>query len=334
MSRPCHRAARIASFVLGLAALPAHAAECQDIRPTSGFAGFQGIRRSGCYRVVASYDQRQFFSFALGGRVSNGASSLIYLDAPDIELDLGGHTLSSSRGISGVELLRLQSNQRLVIRNGSISVDDADGNRSGPAVIAPESPIANVHLLRNYAPVPPTFDHVEFLLENLHLKVGGIGVLLMGDGITIRHCTIEVEGENAIVIYGPHAVIEDNRIVYRHNNANPTLVTATYAPTPGHYPQVPAAIYLRAAEGAVVRNNTIEVAGPVAATGVALVDSPNARLEGNRFDRAATPYRLVGASEGLRFTGNRTLGGFLRAEAPLADAAPAAASAPASEASR
>lgn len=326
---------RLACLAPGLAVLSGHAADCRDIHPTSGFAGFKGIHESGCYRVAESFEQKQFFSFALGGRVSNGASSLMSVDAPDIELDLGGHTLSSSRGISGVEALRMRSNQRLVIRNGSISVDDADGNRSGPAVIAPESPIANVHILVDYAPVPSTFDHVEFLLENLHLKVGGIGVLLMGDGITIRHCTIEVEGENAIVVYGPHAVIEDNRIVYRYNNANPTIVTATYAPTPGHYPQVPAAIYLRAAAGAVVRNNTIEVAGPVAATGVALVDSPDARLEGNRFDRAATPYRLVGASQGLRFMGNRSLGGFLRAEAPLPDVVPAAAaSVPASEPSR
>ena len=314
-------AVALGAMLLAESAMAATVDSCKEIRPASASTQNMSIQASGCYRLAERFDQHAIYSFALGGRMGSSGRAVIIANAPDVELDLAGLSLSSNTGMSGVlsPHVKRGAEHRLVVENGSIELSDSDGNRSGPAVIAPEYEVQRVHALRNYSAVPSTFEHVDYRLENLHLHVGGIGVLLMGDGIVIRNCTIEVEGENAIVIYGPHALIENNRIVYRHNNANPTLITATYPSAPGHYPQVPAAIYLRAADDAVVRGNTIEVKGQVAAAGIALVDSKNAHMEGNRFGGTDEPLRLVGTSAQVSFTDNVSLGGLLRADKKLPD---------------
>lgn len=140
--------------------------------------------------------------------------------------------------------------------------------------------------------------------------------MLMGDGIVIRNCTMETSSENALVIYGPNAVIENNRIIYRLSGGP----TSDRKRTAGHRPELRSAVYLRGANQAIVRNNTIDVSRwdrPVSA--VAVVESKDVLIEGNRFNTDVTPVVLNGPSSAT-LKRNEVEGGWFRKKRMLPDA--------------
>jgi hypothetical protein len=247
--------------------------------------------------------------------------------APNVVIDLESRSLATTTWIDGVTLnleedpegKRINKNSRngeeqLEIRNGTINlVNDRlrESGLSGRGVIAPEQ-LTYIHArYRNANPMPSVFPKVRYVLENLKIRTENSAAMLMGDGIVIRNCTIEVEGENALVIYGPNALIENNRIVFRYRSP--------IKPGNPSYPVAAAAIYLRAADGARVRGNTIELdSTDSSVAGVAVVDSHGVTVEGNRFNRDSELVVRRGSST-VEFRGNTMKVGWPRKDRLLPD---------------
>jgi hypothetical protein len=278
------------------------------------------IRQPGCYYLsgpfvaegVSALDRLVLSGF---DGATNRSGHIISTTGASILIDLNGFSLKARTGASGILGadaidIRMRGRDdtpmppdqihRVTIRNGTIELSERRGRRTGDGVLLPSDQSKwCVHSSRNPCPLPTSYRKVEYILENLTLKVDGVGASLMGDGIVIRNCTIEVEGENALVVYGPNAIIENNHIVYRFSDANPGLVTATYPKAPGRAPEIRSAIYLRKADNAVVRGNTISIDwrdSPVSA--VALIDSLNVNVEGNSFN-TDKPVALNGKSSAI-----------------------------------
>lgn len=309
---------------------------CKPVQPMSDAQQFARIKEPGCYVLSQPFRQGRWFVLSEGGWRSSGFEEMIETLGTDIEIDLAGLSLRSNDGVGGVtanagryvvkpghyadEYVPLGPDEvhRIHIRNGTIDLTDSKGY-SGPGVIAPNglnSSVWLVHDLSRPEPLPTSFRKVEYVLENLTIKAPGEAAMLMGDGIVIRNCTIEVKAGNALIIYGPNAVIENNRIVYRFNG-DPDRDRRR---TPGHYPELRSAIYLRGANKAVVRNNTINVSWwdhPVSA--VAVVESKDVLIEGNRFNTDVTPVVLSGPSSAT-LRRNEFEGGWFSKKRMLPDA--------------
>ena len=282
------------------------------------------LDRSGCHVLSRSFEQGWLFSIPEGGRKGPGNRELLRVTAPDVEIDLAGHSLSTNIWLDGIVAAPQRTDTRtppsaapartLVVRNGSIQLlnsNQADPDRSGIGVTAPESAQwVHSRYIQNH-PLPTRFPKSRIVLENLKIRTANAAALLMGEGVVIRNCSIEVDGENALIVYGPHALIEGNRITLRRkmpkNEGRPT------------YPVVPAAIYLRAADGATVRGNTIELEDDTdTMAGVAIVDSGDVLIESNRFNRDTAPVLRRGAAS-AQFRGNTVKEGRLREERRLPD---------------
>ncbi len=298
------------------------AENCGILRPESKVDQHVRIEQSGCYVLGQSFDQGWRYVLSEGGRKGPVNREMILTWAKDTEIDLAGHNLRTSTFVDGITADPDRGDEpnpswwgptdvhRLAVRDGSMELRHSDGQRSGHGVLSPWEAVF-IHQDNRRYPIPTIFRKVAYVLENSTIKTGNAAALLMGDGIVVRNCTIEVEGENALVIYGPHAVIENNRIVYRFSDANPGLITATYLKPAGYHPELRSAIYLRAADNAVVRGNTISVNGwddPVSA--VAVVDSKNVLIVGNRFNRDVTPVVRQGSSS-ARLRNNEVKEGWL-----------------------
>jgi hypothetical protein len=89
----------------------------------------------------------------------------------------------------------------------------------------------------------------RFTLDNLNIKAGGRGVIMTGAGNVLRNSTIEVDSDTAVYLYGPGSVVEGNTFIIHQNPKYP-------------YPAArPAALKLRDADGALIRNNRFIVKG-------------------------------------------------------------------------
>nr|WP_281416098.1 right-handed parallel beta-helix repeat-containing protein [Collimonas antrihumi] len=113
----------------------------------------------------------------------------------------------------------------------------------------------------------------NYLIDKMTVRAGWRGITMGGGNNVLRDNTIEVDGNTAIYMYGPGSVIENNTIII-HGNADATPFDA--------------AIKLRDAQGAVVRNNRIVYKGgwlgsPRAA--INLLDSADVLIEGNTVEK-------------------------------------------------
>jgi hypothetical protein len=314
--------------------VPIAAQSCKLLRPESEGEQHVLIEQSGCYTLGQTFDQRWLFILSEGGRRAPGDREIIETLAQDTEIDLAGLSLKTSTGIDGIvaspgkyerRFIPLSPGEfhRFVVRNGEINLHNDDFNKSGiggRGVVAPTDATFVHDRYGEKSQIPPRFRKVEYILENLTIKTGNAAALLMGDGVVVRNCTIEVEGENALVIYGPNARIENNRIVYRYRDADSAFSSWMKPRDPPPYPDLRSVIYLRAADNAIVRGNTIHVSRwdrPVSA--VAVVDSKGVLVEGNQFNTDVTPVVLNGASTAT-LRRNRIEGGLFDKAQPLADA--------------
>jgi hypothetical protein len=305
---------------------------CSPLEPRSSAEQYVVIKNPGCHVLAKPLRQGRWFVLSEGGWRAPGHPVLMETDGTDLDIDLGGLTLSSDAGIGGVsanagkyirEFVPLSPSEphRIRIRNGTIELSDSDGY-SAPGVIAPNNLNSSewrVHSLVQPAPLPANYRKVEYVLEDLTIKTQGEAAMLKGDGIVIRNCTIEARANNAIIVYGPNATIENNRIVYRHKDSVSGQGEKDWAP--GHYARLRAAIYLRGADRAVIRNNTIDVSRwdrPVSA--VAVVESKDVLIEGNRFSTDVTPVMLSGPSSAV-LKRNEVEGGWFSKRRMLPDAA-------------
>lgn len=124
----------------------------------------------------------------------------------------------------------------------------------------------------------------RFVLEDLTLEASEIAVVMQGRNNVIRRCKI-IGGNSTLNLYGPGLVFEDNEIVM---NAKPEG-------------EVPVALYLEDADGAVVRNNRITIRGLVPdAQAIALKNSSDVTLQNNSVNGQGQPYKLLDQQSSVR----------------------------------
>lgn len=273
---------------------------CKGLKPESKIYQKAWITESGCYFLEESFDQGWLYDFSSGGRKGPNIQALIDVVAADVDIDLKGRTLKTDTYVPGIVATAYRYNpngnyppldagevHKVTIRNGTIQIKNSYKKGSG----------RGVHLIRNDIPpagsIPKAFKKTQYILDNLTIKAANVAALLIGDGMLIRNCTIEVDAEHAIIIFGPNAVIENNRIIYRFDDLGK-------ADNLGTSPFIPAAIYLNRSDHSVIRGNSISIEGGEAVvTAVALVDSQDVRIEDNHLKGEANLVVTHGTSRAV-----------------------------------
>jgi hypothetical protein len=109
-----------------------------------------------------------------------------------------------------------------------------------------------------------------YSLDNLQVVSGGRGVIMVGANNVLRNSTIEVDSDTAVYLYGPNTLVEGNTFIVHLNPANAS--------------ELPAALKLRDADGAIIRNNRFIVKssnGRQAASAINLLASKGVLIENN-----------------------------------------------------
>lgn len=232
----------------------------------------------------------------LGNPAENG---IIGLGTDHIDLDLAGHLLDAGpyRDVAAIAVwispTKRQENyhQDLTIRNGRINTPGAGGvgidisggssyclnlskvtyDKGTPGLCPMEDDKTARTRTRFFdAPLDP---NTRYLIENMHIHAGGRAVSMGGGNNTLRNNTFEVDGHTAIVMYGPHPVIENNTFIVHLDRGIPL-------------PTLPAIIKLRDADGAIIRNNRFIVKstfpwGRRAEAAINLLESKDVLIENN-----------------------------------------------------
>ena len=259
------------------------------------------IDEPGTYVLTQDEVQRQLWG---GGHSGRSGGFMVYIHCGSVTVDLQSRTLGADYGVSGFGL-DARSNaayarkdpQRygaawldsrfVTLRNGTI--DLARGTRTGLGVQfvdrwrQPEQQTGArgaAPAVSYYPPPPPPQDYTrnEYRFEHLTIKALSTAMAIEGSHTVIRHCVIESAGVAAIFIAGPHVLIEDCEIRLR-----PLARDAQE----GTKRPLRAALILRDAQSAVIRNNRIRVdgGGEPAETHCILVrdGASDVTIEGNTF---------------------------------------------------
>lgn len=131
----------------------------------------------------------------------------------------------------------------------------------------------------------------RFTVDSLNIKAGGRGVIMTGAKNILRNSTIEVDSDTAVYLYGPGTVVEGNTFIIHQNPKYP-------------YPaKLPAALKLRDADGAIIRNNRFIIKGGLfgmfkgrAEVAINLLESREVTIEGNTIEGAKGLVRKDEAS--------------------------------------
>jgi hypothetical protein len=124
---------------------------------------------------------------------------------------------------------------------------------------------------------PAAYLERDVHLENLHFIVrglskgtgaGGGAVSIQGAGTVIRNCVIETDDGNAIWIFGPNAVIENNTIIVHGKN---------------RLREADAPIRLIQADGAVIRGNKFVIRDKANRRGISTFETGPISVEDNIF---------------------------------------------------
>lgn len=103
---------------------------------------------------------------------------------------------------------------------------------------------------------------------------------LVGRNNIIRHCRIEVDGHQAVALFGANTQLIDNEIIVKRRLSPPK--TYNSMPELGTYYSEYAAIWIRDAPGAIIRGNKITIEGLFnAKEAILLINSPGVALENN-----------------------------------------------------
>jgi hypothetical protein len=231
------------------------------------------IRTPGLYQLTKDEIQEKLWG---GGHVGPKGGFMVNIQCGSVALDLGGHILGADFGIAGV-LLSARNNREfanrfpkilgdasldnrfVTVRNGTI--DLARGEGTLVAVEFAEqwhdtqwrttARAANV-TTPYYRRVPEgvTYTRNDYRFEQLKVLAKSIALSVEGSHTVIRDCVIESAGVAAIFIAGPNVVIENCEIRLRPLAKDAQEGTSN---------PMRAAIFLRDASGAVIRNNRIRV---------------------------------------------------------------------------
>ena len=224
-----------------------------------------------------------------------------FVEGSSFEVDLQNHLLKNEgENASGVRALG--GIRHVKIRNGKVNVsglrsskgvtlENGDGklmypniNGYGNKVYVGNADYEDVAASETLDKKAPTYEPTDNLVDHMTIKAGWRGVVMGGANNILRDSTIEVDGHTAIFMYGPGSIIENNTIIiHGQGDAKP----------------FDAAIKLRDAHGAIVRNNHIIYKGswfgkaPVA---INLLDSTDVKIEGNTLEKFEKLVRLNGES--------------------------------------
>lgn len=158
-----------------------------------------------------------------------------------------------------------------VIVRGPQSIGISAGFIAGPARLH----IRNVVQSGSQATVEEAAKRTSAVtLENLKIAAGGRGMQLVGAGNVVRNCTIEVDGNSAILVWGENSIIEGNTIiVHGKDGIDP--------------PGTEAPIVLRNGNGSVVRQNHIvytHFLSPKLPAAIKLINSENIQILDNQLE--------------------------------------------------
>jgi nitrous oxidase accessory protein NosD len=108
------------------------------------------------------------------------------------------------------------------------------------------------------------------------IHAGGRAIIIAGAGNTIRNSVLEVDGDTSVLSYGPDTIIEGNTFIIHLDKKNPKG-------------ELPAALKLRHANRAIVRNNKFIVKkglfnSSTAEFAINLSDSKDVLIEGNTIE--------------------------------------------------
>lgn len=249
------------------------------------------IRKPGRYCLDRDY------SFTCYPWTHGCGGEFIDIRSNDVDIDLRGHTLSVSgtRGYTGVWGL----GKNIRVHNGVIKgtgtgiyLIDRNGKAEAPVYAYPAWPIE----------AAPQFSDTNFSIENITFVDVYSPILISGAGNTIRNNNIHAllenrinedgtpkfAGENkpkvAVMSYGPKALIEGNKIIQKTNNKGIPAYT----------------IYLRHADGTVVRKNRVRVDGSREKTiAIGLSVSHNVTVEKNQLAHAEIPVEKKDNSDAI-----------------------------------
>ena len=151
------------------------------------------------------------------------------------------------------------------------------------------------------------FGITNILLEDLTIKSGGLAAYLVGRNNVIRRCRIEVEGHEAIALFGTNNQLIDNEIIVKRTRRAPPKPTPSLADMHlGSEYEEYAAIWIRDAPGLIMRGNKITVKGLFPAEeAILLINSPNVVIEDNKVTGVKKLYRALDAHSSARARNNR-----------------------------
>lgn len=156
-----------------------------------------------------------------------------------------------------------------------------------------------------YGPDFGDFSDTNILLENLTIKSGGLAAYLIGRNNVIRHCRIEVEGHEAVALFGANNQLIDNEIIVRRT-LPPPVAQDNSRPRFGTYYLDYAAIWIRDAPGLILRGNKITIEGLFnAEQAILLANSPDVVIEDNEVTGANNLYKALDGQSSARAHNNR-----------------------------
>jgi hypothetical protein len=297
----------LSCFAMSLAHLSAVAFVPVSVFP-DGDNEYMAVNRPGHYCVEKDahhtdvFDSHSFSKKDFSGRpllTLLGPRRASDLPGAAYTIDFCGHTLSAATmNMAGISADGELTNVR--VANGKIVIPGIKTGNIGIFLELPVEGFALPGVAMLGGPWNPSYEDVrytelanrrkprysttKYVVEHMDIRAGYRGIVLGGGNNVIRNSRIEVDGNTAIYVYGPGTIIENNTIIVHGK---------------GERKQWDAAIKLRDADNAIVRNNRIEFDGGLLSKGEAainLLDSDNVTIDGNTVTGHRKTVRVNGVS--------------------------------------
>lgn len=289
----------------------------QDTMTPAGFWMYrsgQNLALSGPAHFCLEQDIVRNVGFAALLGEPGGSGPLVELANGAIVFDLNGHALRSDRAGVAIEgyvggKTHQTPARNFTFRNGIIDVSGSGISLTGWQYVGNRhtyrlGPVQIGRAISWYGPQFRKFDDTNILLENLTIKSGSLAAYLVGRNNIIRHCRIEVEGHEAIALFGANTQLIDNEIIVKRRLSPPK--TDNSMPELGTYYAEYAAIWIRDAPGAIIRGNKITIEGfSNAKEAILLINSPDVVIENNDITGSDKLYTALDEQSSARARDNR-----------------------------
>lgn len=219
-------------------------------------------------------------------------SPLLTIASAEVSVDLGQHELLGKRPSALGLWLNGGGGMRYfpaLVRNGAIRTEMRPAVFMVYAWNRDDTHFSDRAVGASLALARDVGDYVVtgFVLEDLTLEASEIAVILQGGNNVIRRCKI-IGGNGAVNVYGPGLLFEDNEIVMNARETKPNG-------------EAPIALFLKDADGSIVRNNRITIRGRVAgAEAIVLKNSSNVVLQNNTVNGGTQTYKLLDQQSSVR----------------------------------